>query len=199
MLDSGGARHLRERNHLNSLHIFTLGDMSNPMWYLVLTLYMSSQSWYSCGFFCLLWLVGVSVLSNLVYAGSFHPKPTQDHKVSICIKIMSMRSSCLCTYCLQEGLMSMKVFSLIIFCSDAYGQDTCNTLPTLSWLCSHMPLYFIFTWVHTCRGSLCLLHVLPKLYLLFFISLSKALMYVAINYQKGGDWKHKCSLGGFGN
>src|SRR3954468_17051934 len=51
MPDSGGARHLRERNHSNSLHIFTLGDMSNPMWYLVLTLYMSSQSWYSCGFF----------------------------------------------------------------------------------------------------------------------------------------------------
>ena len=109
--------------------------MLNPMWYLVLTLYMSSQSWYSSGFFWLLWLVDVPVLSNLVYAGSFHPKPTQDHKVSICIKIMSMRSSCLCTYCLQEGLMSMKVFSLIIFCSDAYGQDTCNTLPTLSWLC----------------------------------------------------------------
>ena len=126
-------------------HIFTFGDMSNPMWYLVLTLYMSSQSWYSCGFFCLLWLVDVSVLSNLVYSGSFLPKTTQDHKVSICIKIMSMRSSCLCTYCLQEGLMSMKVFSLIIFCSDAYGQDACNTLPTLSWLCSHMPLYFIFT------------------------------------------------------
>ena len=32
-----------------------------------------------------------------------------------------------------------------------------------------------------------MLHVLPKLYLLFFISLSKALMYVAINYQKGGE------------
>ena len=109
------------------------------------SLYMSSQSWYSCGFFCLLWLVDVPVLSNFVCAGSFHPKPAQDHKVSICIKIMSMRRSCLCTYCLQEGLMSMKVFSLIIFCSDAYGQDTCNTLPTLSWLCSHMPLYFIFT------------------------------------------------------
>ena len=40
MLDSGGARHLRERNHLNSLHIFTLGDMSNPMWYFVLTLHV---------------------------------------------------------------------------------------------------------------------------------------------------------------
>ena len=173
--------------------------MYNPMWYLVLTLYMSSQSWYSCGFFCLLWLVGVSVLSNLVYVGSFHPKPTQDHKVSICIKIMSMRSSCLCTYCLQERLMSMKVFSLIIFCSDAYGQDTCNTLLTLSCSCIHMLLYFIFTWLHTCRGSLCLLHVFPKLYLLFSISLSKALMYVVINYKKGGDWKHKCSLGGFGN
>ena len=153
MLDSGGARHLRERNHLNSLHIFTFGDMSNPMWYLVLTLYMSSQSWYSCGFFCLLWLVDVFVLSNLVYAGSFHPKPTQDYKVSICITIMCMRNSCWCTYCLQEGLMSMKVFSLIIFCSDAYGQDTCNTLPTLSWLCSQMLLYSIFTWLHTCRGS----------------------------------------------
>ena len=94
MLDSGEARHLRERNHLNSLHIFTLGDMSNPMWYLVLTLYMSSQSWYSCGFFCLLWLVDEPVLSNLVYAGSFHPKPTQDYKVSICITIMCMRNSC---------------------------------------------------------------------------------------------------------
>ena len=28
MLDSGGARHLREIKHLNSLHIFTFGDMS---------------------------------------------------------------------------------------------------------------------------------------------------------------------------
>ena len=173
--------------------------MYNSMWYSVLTLYMSSQSWYSCGFFYLLWLVDVAVLSNLVYAGSFHPKPTQDHKVSICITVMCMRNSCWCTYCLQEGLMSMKVFFFNILCSDAYGQDTCNTLPTLSWLCSHVLLYSIFTWLHTCRGSLCLLHVFPKLYLLFFISLSKALMYVVINYQKGGDWKHKCSLGGFGN
>ena len=70
---------------------------------------MSSQSWYSCGFFCLPWLVDVPVLSNFVCAGSFHPKPTQDHKVSICITIMCMRNSCWCTYCLQEGLMSMKV------------------------------------------------------------------------------------------
>ena len=160
---------------------------------------MSSQSWYSCGFFCLLWLVDVFVLSNLVYTGSFHPNPTQDYKVSICITIMCMRNSCWCTYCLQEGLMGMKVFPLIFSCSDAYGQDTCNTLPALSWLCYHMLLYFIFTWLHTCRGSLCLLHVLPKLYFLFSISLSKALIYVVINYQKGGDWKHKCSLGGFGN
>ena len=88
----------------------------------------------------------------------------------------------------HEGIL------FIILCSDAYGQDTCNTLPALSCLCSHMPLYSIFTWLHTCRGSLCLLHVFPKLYLLFFTSLSKALMYVVINYQKGGDWKHKCSL-----
>ena len=145
MYDSGGARHLRKRNQSNSLHIFILGDMLNSMWYLVLTLYMSSQSWYSCGFFCLLWLVDVPVLSNFVCAGSFHPKPTQDHKVSICIKIMSMRSSCLCTYCLQEGLMSMKVIFFNILCSDAYGQDTCNTFPTLSWLCSHMLIHSIFT------------------------------------------------------
>ena len=56
-----------------------------------------------------------------------------------------------------------------------------------------MLLYSIFTWLHTCRGSLCMLHVFPKLYLPFSISLSKALMYVVINYQKGGHWKHKCS------
>ena len=109
MSDSGGARHLRERNQSNLLHIFILGDMLNPMCYSVLILYMSSQSWYSCGCFCLLWLVGVSVLSNLIFTGSFHPKPTQDHKVSICITIMCMRNSCRCTYYLQEGLMSMKV------------------------------------------------------------------------------------------
>ena len=89
--------------------------MLNSIWYLVLTLYLSFQSWYSCDFFCLLWLVDVPVLSNLVCAGSFHPKPTKDYKVNICIKIMSMRSSCLCTYCLQEGLMSMKVFSSTFF------------------------------------------------------------------------------------
>ena len=112
MLDSGGARHLREGNpwiHCTSL---PLGTCLYPMGYSVLTLYMSSQSWYSCGFFCLLWLVGVSVLSNLVYSGSFLPKPTQDHKVSICITLMCMRISCWCTYCLQEGLMSMKVHFL---------------------------------------------------------------------------------------
>ena len=32
-----------------------------------------------------------------------------------------------------------------------------------------------------------MLHVLPKIYLLLFISLFKALMYVVINYQKGGE------------
>ena len=31
-----------------------------------------------------------------------------------------------------------------------------------------------------------MLHVFPKLYLLLSVSLSKALMYVVINYQKGG-------------
>ena len=160
---------------------------------------MSSQSWFSCGFSCLLWSVGVSVLFNLVCAGSSHPKPTQDHKVSICITIMCMRNSCWCTYCLQEGLMSMKVFSLIFFALMHMAKihvTHCLLCHGYALTCFYI-LYF--TWLHTCRGSLCLLHVLPKLYLLFFISLSKALMYVAINYQKGGDWKHKCSLGGFDN
>ena len=27
----------------------------------------------------------------------------------------------------------------------------------------------------------------------------REIMYVVINYQKGGDLKHKCSLGDFGN
>ena len=131
------------------------------MWYLVLTLYMSSQSWYSCGLFCLPWLVGVSVLSNLIFTGSLHPKPTQDHKVSICITIMCMSNSCLCTYYLQEGLMSMKVFFNIL-CSDAYGQDTCNTLLTLPWLCSHMLLYSIFHMIAYMQGEPMLVTCLSK-------------------------------------
>ena len=51
---------------------------------------------------------------------------------------------------------------------------------------SHDLMFHIYM-IHTCRGSLCMLHVFPKLYLLFSISLFEALMYVAINYQKGGD------------
>ena len=199
MLDSGGARHLRERNQLNSLHIFTLRDMSNPMWYLVLTLYMSSQSWYSCGFFCFLWLVDASVLSNLVYAGSFHPKPTQDHKVSICIKIMSMTSSCLCTYCLQEGLMSMKVFSLIFFAL----MHMAKIHVTHYLLCHGYALKcFYIPYSHDCIhvGGAYACYMSFQSFTCYSLYLYlKALMYVAINYQKGGDWKHKCSLGGFGN
>ena len=79
----------------NSLHIFTLwGHVYNKIEYLVLTLYMSSQSWYSCDFLLLLCLVGVCMLSNLVYSGSSLPKLVQDHKVSICITLMCMKISC---------------------------------------------------------------------------------------------------------
>ena len=164
---------------------------------------MSSQSWYSCGFFCLLWLVDVPVLSNFVCAGSFHPKPTKDYKVSVCIKIMRMRNSCLCTYCLQEGLMSMKVFSLIIFCSDAYGQDTCNTLLTLSCLRIHMLLYSIFTWLRTCRGAYACYMSFQSftcyslyLYLKLWCMLSTIWFFLTKNLVQ--SWKHKCPLGGFG-
>ena len=162
---------------------------------------MSSQSQFSCGFFCLLWLVGASVLSNLVYIGSFHPKPTQDHKVSICITNHVYEDLLLMYILFARGTHEHEgTFSHIyISYSDAYSQDTCNTLPSLSCLCIHMFFYSIFTWLHTCRGSLCMLHVFPKLYLLFSISLSKALMYVVTNYQIGGDWKSKSSPGDFGN
>ena len=166
MLDSGGVRHRREGIpwiHCTSL---PLGTCLYRMEYSVLTLYMSSQSWHSCGFFCMLWLVDVPVLSNFVCAGSFHPKPTQDHKVSICITLMCMMISCWCTYCLQAGFMNVKVhflWCIYIICSDAYSQDTCNSLLALSCLCIHMLLHSIFTWLHTCRGSLCMLHVFPKL------------------------------------
>ena len=33
----------------------------------------------------------------------------KDHKVSICISLMCMMVSCFCTYCLQEGIINMKV------------------------------------------------------------------------------------------
>ena len=113
------------------------------MWYLVLTLYMSSQSWYSCGFFCLLWLVDVDVLSNLVCAGSFHPKPTQDYKVSICITLMCMRNSWWCTYCLQEGLMSMKVFSLIFFALMHMAKIHVTHAYSIMIMLSHASIFYI--------------------------------------------------------
>ena len=112
MLDSGGARHLRERNSLNSFHIFTFGDMS------IFNMVPSTHSLHVIPILVLLWFlkllcpVDVCVLSNLVYLGSSLPKLPQDHKVSIFITVMCMRISCWCTYCLQEGLMSMKVHFL---------------------------------------------------------------------------------------
>ena len=110
-----GIKTSKGRKYLNSLHMFTFwGHVYTQIEYLVLTLYMSSQSWYSCGLRFLLCLVEVSVLSNPIFRGSFHPKPTQDHKVSICITLMCMRISCWCTYCLQEGLMNMKVYFLYL-------------------------------------------------------------------------------------
>ena len=101
-----------------------------------------------------------------------------------------MMISCWCTYCLQAGFMNVKVhflWCIYIICSDAYSQDTCNSLLSLICLCIHMFLHSIITWLHTCRVSLCMLHVLPKLYLLLFISLCKAFIWAVINYQKGGD------------
>ncbi len=106
---SGGARHLREGNLRIHCIFYSLGTCLYPIEYLVLTLYMSSQSWCSCGFLFLDCLVGVLVLSNCVLSSSPPPKPAQDHKVSICITLMCMMISCWCTYCLQEGLMGMKV------------------------------------------------------------------------------------------
>ena len=78
--------------------------------YLVLTLYMSSQSWYSCVLLFLLCLVDVPVLSNLVYPGTSSSKLDKDHKVSICITLMCMKISCCGIYCLQERLVNMKVY-----------------------------------------------------------------------------------------
>ena len=92
--DSGGERLLGKEIYEFIAYLYLLGTCLYQIEYSVLTHYMSSQSWYSCGFFCLLWLVLVSVLSNLVCSGSFPPKPTQDHKVSICITLMCMRTSC---------------------------------------------------------------------------------------------------------
>ena len=93
-------------------YLYSLGTCLYPIEYPVLTLYMSSQSWYSCGLLFLLCLVDIPVLSNLVYSGSSLPKLAQDHKVSICITFMCMMISCYCTYCLQEGIMNMEVHFL---------------------------------------------------------------------------------------
>ena len=110
----GGERLLREGNLWIHCISLPLGTCLYPIEYLVLTHYMSSQSWYSCGFLFLLCLVDVPVLSNHVFSGSSLRKQAQDHKVSICITLMCMMISCWCTYCLQEGLMNMKVYFLYL-------------------------------------------------------------------------------------
>ena len=92
-------------------YLYSWGHVNNQIEYLVLTLNMSSQSWYSCVFLFLLCLVDVLVLSNLVYPGTSLPKLVQDHKVSICITHMCMKISCYGIYCLQERFMNMKVYS----------------------------------------------------------------------------------------
>ena len=99
----------KERKSSNSLHIFTFGDMSIsngvPSTHCLHVIAILVLLW----LFCLLCLIDVSVLSNLVYSGSSLPKLAQYHKVSICITLMCMKISCWCTYCLQEGLMCMKL------------------------------------------------------------------------------------------
>ena len=75
-------------------YLYSWGHVNNQIEYLVLTLYMSSQSWYSCVLLLLLYLVDVLVLSNLVYSGTSYSKLAQDHRVSICITIMCMMISC---------------------------------------------------------------------------------------------------------
>ena len=165
---------------------------------------MSSQSWYSCGFFCLPWLVDASLLSNLVYAGSFHPKPTQDYKVSICITIMCMRNSCWCTYCLQEGLMRMKVhfphthllLSFALMHMAKIHVTLCLLWHVHAFTCFYIP--YSHDCIHVGGAYACYMSFQSFTCYSSYPYL-KSLMYVFINYQKGGDWKHKCSLGGFGN
>ena len=54
--------------------------------------------------------------------------------------------------------------------------------------------------MHIFRGSSYMLHVFLQSFNTFPVTfLFEALMYVVINYQKGGDLKYICSLGGFGN
>ena len=91
-------------------YLYSWGHVNNQIEYLVLTLNMSSQSWYSYDLLFLLCLVDVLVLSNLVYPGTSLSKLAQDHKVSICITLMCMKISCYGIYCFQERLMNMKIY-----------------------------------------------------------------------------------------
>ena len=74
-----------------------------------------------------------------------------------------------------------------IVCSDAYSQDTCNSLPTLS--------CYAFTCSSILSSHDCIHVGGAYTYYMLFQSftyyssyhLLEALMYVVINYQKGGD------------
>ena len=154
---------------------------------------MSSQSWYSCGLLNLLWLVGVLVLSNPVFSSSPPPKPAQDHKVSICITLMCMMISCWFTYCLQEEFINMVVH----FLTTSFAlMHIAKIHVTLCLLCHN----YAFTCSYILSSHDCICYMFLQSFTYYsWHHLLEALIYVVINYKKGGDWKHNCSLGDFHN
>jgi hypothetical protein len=91
-------------------------------------LYMSSQSLYSCWFYFSLFEEIILCYLTLFSQAFLFRKLIKDLKVSICITLMCMMISCLLHILFARKNHGHEDTTFSFFCSDAYSQDTCNSL-----------------------------------------------------------------------
>ena len=150
---------------------------------------MSSLSWYSCGLLFLLCLVDVSVLSNLVLLtfisskASSRPQGKYMHHIHV-------HDDLLLLYILFARRNHEHGGTFPIFTSFALMHigkihvTHCLLYHAYAFTCSYIP--YSHDCIHVGGAYAC--YMSSQSFTCFsFISLSKALMYVVINYQKGGD------------
>jgi hypothetical protein len=172
-----------ERKFLKGRQLFLFGDMSDSKKYSPsdTLFYMSSQSWFLVDLVSFLEEVILCFLTlfSQVY---FFRYLIKTFKVSICITLMYMIDLLLVYIVCKKTIMDMWTLYDIYVCSDAYSQDTCCMY------ISHVVSLVICTSSGGVQGSSYMLHVFFKAFIQTSAkSLFEALMYVVINYQKGGD------------
>ena len=104
-------------------YLYSWGHVNIQIEYLVLTLYMSSQSWYSCDLLFLLCLVDVLVLSNLVYPGTSLSQLAQAHKGRIGSPLLGRKISCYGMYMPHTHVHEDLLLVYILFARETHEHE----------------------------------------------------------------------------